>query len=212
MDNTSLMTSLLSELHRERNGAAADAMRFYGKPYGLNLGVALHTIRQTIADKPKNHNFAEYLYRQDVRELRIAALWLAEPERVEPESFDFWESGIINSEVAEQAAMALLCKIECADQLIAKWSLSESVLTAYALLLTISRSERCDAEIAASAIGHIADRYADNRLIARSAVTAIVALHGRNKAIAARLVEETEQKDTETARYICDELSWRLDY
>ena len=39
------------------------------------------------------------------------ALWIAESEKVSVADFDFWASGIINSEVAEQASHALLSRI-----------------------------------------------------------------------------------------------------
>ena len=44
MDYTSRMVALLRELRRERNGAVADSMRYYGTPYGLNYGVSLPTL------------------------------------------------------------------------------------------------------------------------------------------------------------------------
>ena len=46
MDFTSRMTTLLGAFRRERNGAVADSMRFYGRPYGLNYGVSLPTLRR----------------------------------------------------------------------------------------------------------------------------------------------------------------------
>ena len=40
MDFTSRMAALLGAFRRERNGAVADSMRFYGAPCGLNYGVS----------------------------------------------------------------------------------------------------------------------------------------------------------------------------
>ncbi len=40
-DFTSRMVALLGAMRRERNGAVADAMRYYGADYGLNYGVSL---------------------------------------------------------------------------------------------------------------------------------------------------------------------------
>ena len=37
MDFTSRMAALLGAFRRERNGAVADSMRFYGAPCGLSL-------------------------------------------------------------------------------------------------------------------------------------------------------------------------------
>ena len=79
MDFTSRMVALLGELRRERNGAVADAMRCYGAPYGLNYGVSLPTLRKLARAETPDHDFARYLYLQEVRELRLAALHIARP-------------------------------------------------------------------------------------------------------------------------------------
>ena len=110
MDYTSRMVALLRELRRERNGAVADSMRYYGTPYGLNYGVSLPTLRRIARAEAPDHGFARYLYRQDVRELRLAALHIACPACFTPEEFPAWAAGIVNSEIAEEAAFALLSR------------------------------------------------------------------------------------------------------
>ena len=106
------MLALLRELRRERNGAVADSMRYYGTPYGLNYGVSLPTLRRIARAEAPDHGFARYLYRQDVRELRLAALHIACPACLTPEEFPAWAAGIVNSEIAEEAAFALLSRAE----------------------------------------------------------------------------------------------------
>jgi len=59
MDYTSRMVALLRELRRERNGAVADSMRYYGAPYGLNYGVSLPTLRRIARAEAPDHAFAE---------------------------------------------------------------------------------------------------------------------------------------------------------
>ena len=81
-DFTSRMVALLGAMRRERNGAVADAMRYYGADYGLNYGVSLPTVRTLARACGRDHEFARYLYAQEVRELRLAALHIAEPERL----------------------------------------------------------------------------------------------------------------------------------
>ena len=80
MDFTSRMAALLGAFRRERNGAVADSMRFYGAPCGLNYGVSLPTLRKLARAETPDHDFARYLYLQAVRELRLAALHIARPE------------------------------------------------------------------------------------------------------------------------------------
>lgn len=139
MDFTSRMVALLGELRRERNGAVADAMCLCGKPYGLNYGVSLPTLRRIARAETPDHDFARYLYVQDVRELRLAALYIAQPERVTADEADFWAAGIINSEVAEEASFALLSRVGVLPALFRSW-ITASPLLQYAALLAAARS------------------------------------------------------------------------
>ena len=111
MDFTSRMAALLGAFRRERNGAVADSMRFYGAPCGLNYGVSLPTLRTLARAEAADHDFAKYLWRQDVRCLRLAALHIADPARLTPGEFAFWGDGLLNSEIAAEAAFALLSRI-----------------------------------------------------------------------------------------------------
>ena len=90
MDFTSRMAVLLGAFRRERNGAVADSMRFYGAPCGLNYGVSLPTLRTLARAEAADHDFAKYLWRQDVRCLRLAALHIADPARLTPGEFAAW--------------------------------------------------------------------------------------------------------------------------
>lgn len=133
------MVALLGELRRERNGAVADAMCLCGKPYGLNYGVSLPTLRRIARAETSDHDFARYLYVQDVRELRLAALYVAQPERVTADEAAFWAAGIINSEVAEEASFALLSRVGVLPELFRSW-ITASPLLQYAALLAAARS------------------------------------------------------------------------
>ena len=133
------MVALLGELRRERNGAVADAMCLCDKPYGLNYGVSLPTLRRIARAETPDHDFARYLYVQDVRELRLAALYVAQPERVTADEAAFWAAGIVNSEVAEEASFALLSRVGVLPELFRSW-ITASPLLQYAVLLAAARS------------------------------------------------------------------------
>lgn len=146
------MVALLRELRRERNGAVADSMRYYGTPYGLNYGVSLPTLRRIARAEAPDHGFARYLYRQDVRELRLAALHIACPACLTPEEFPAWAAGIVNSEIAEEAAFALLSRAEAFPALFSAWIASPDALLQYAALLAAARSPRLTASWVAPAV------------------------------------------------------------
>lgn len=135
MSYTSRMLSLLGRFRRERNGLAADTMRYDGKRYGLNYGVSLPTVRMVAAEEVVDHNFARYLYGQDVRCLQLAALHLADPLRLsDRDEARFWLEGLRNSELAEEAAFALLRRVEGLEML-----RTDTTLESYALLMAAAR-------------------------------------------------------------------------
>lgn len=133
------MVALLADMRRERNGAVADDMRVYGAPYGLNYGVSLPTVRSIARALPADDDFACYLYLQDIRELRLAALHLADPDRLTPAQFPLWAGGIVNSEVAEEAAFILLSRAQSLPELFDVWSRSEEPLLQYAVLMAAAK-------------------------------------------------------------------------
>ena len=213
MDNTSRMVALLADLRRERNGLAADTMRFYGARYGVNYGVAIHTVCDIVADMPRDRDFAEYLYLQYVRELRIAALRLAEPEAITSADFDFWGAGIINSEVAEQAAMVLLSQIDCIDELLDRWCYADNVLLSYAAMLAAARNRRCTPEKAVAAVAEAVAAFPDSRLVVQGAVALLVAVAERSHEgrISVENLMQSLADDTPTVQSLREEMSWRLE-
>lgn len=171
MNFTTRMAVLLSAMRRERNGAVADAMRYYGTAYGLNYGTSLPTLRGIARAEGHDHDFARYLYLQDVRELRLAALHIAEPERLVIAEADAWAAGIVNSEVAEEAAFALLSPSEALEELFGMWIVSENPLLVYTALLAAARSPLADVGYAETALGALhrfaaAEKSADDQLVA----------------------------------------------
>ena len=140
MDFTSRMAALLGAFRRERNGAVADSMRFYGAPCGLNYGVSLPTLRTLARAEAVDHDFAKYLWQQDVRCLRLAALHIADPARLTPGEFAFWGDGLLNSEIAAEAAFALLSRIGAFPELFAAWIAPDAGwLRQYAALMAAAR-------------------------------------------------------------------------
>ena len=205
------MVALLGALRKAMNGAVLDSFCCYGAAYGLNYGVAIHTLRDMARGVGEDDGFARYLYRQQVRELRIIALWTASPAEVRSvEDSEFWAEGIINSEVAEQAAQALLCRVEPIDELLTAWSSQPNELFCYAAMLAAARSERVSVECAASAVERVVRNFPDNHLAAQGAVALAVSLITKNRPTVSRLLALSD--DTPTAKFLRDEVAWRLEY
>lgn len=146
------MVELLRKVRLERNGVVADTMGYYGTAYGLNYGVSLPTIREIASSLTPDNSFAHFLFLQDVRELRLIALHIAQPEQLSPWESPVWAAGIINSEIAEEAAFALFSKAELLPELFNEWIKSDNTLLQYTVLLAAAHSHRFSNELIAPAL------------------------------------------------------------
>lgn len=217
MDDTSRMTALLGAMRRERNGAVADAMRFYGRPYGLNYGVSLPTLRTLARAGGCDHAFARYLYLQEVRELRLAAFHIADPAQVTETEFPFWAAGLLNSEMAEEGAFALFSKVANFPALFSDWTAAEAdPLLAYAALMAAARTPAGDGAWAATAVGIVSRAAAGDlpeaHLLAQGATALLAALATRGDASRQAVTDALAMLGTHPAEtYVRDELAWRLE-
>ena len=217
MDFTSRMAALLGAFRRERNGAVADSMRFHGRPYGLNYGVSLPTLRKLARAGAPDHEFAKYLYLQDVRCLRLAAFHIADPTCLTPSEFAFWGGGLLNSEMAEEAAFALLSRSEFLPALFETWTAPEArCLEQYAALMAAARAPHPSPEWIAPAVDAVrraaACDAADAHLLAQGAaalLTAIGSMNDANRQAALRTAGSLDSSPA--AEYLRGELAWRLE-
>lgn len=217
-EHTSRMTALLGAMRRERNGAVADTMAYYGKPYGLNYGVSLPTVRQLARAERRDHDFARYLWLQDVRELRLAALRLADPAQLAPGEFDFWAAGITTSELAEEAAFALLPGCGAFAELFGRWTEPDAApLRQYAALLAAARREEISAAQINAAFAAVR-RQAEAtdaraaRLVAQGAVALLAAAASQNDGNRRTVIRMSGSLGSSAAEELLrEELAWRLE-
>lgn len=197
---------LLYRLRKEMNGAALDTMLYFGADYERNYGVQIYAIRNLAREIGSDHELAKYFYSQNIREVRLVALWIADAEQVTASDFDFWAEGIINSEVAEQASHALLSRVACIEELLVKWTSSDDALLAYAALLAAARNGGVDSAIAVKALLSALEKFEDNRLVAQGATA--LAMQIDDKAVAELLAQLPENP---TSRLLREEISWRVE-
>lgn len=96
------MIGLLRRLKVEMNGAVVDAMRSRGLDYPLSYGVSVPTIREIAKAYAPAHAFALFLFRQQVRELKLAAAFIDDPSEVTAAQMREWADGLTNTELVEQ--------------------------------------------------------------------------------------------------------------
>lgn len=212
-NNTSQMIALLGAMRKQMNGAVADAMYYYGADYGLNYGVSLPTVRQIAREQEKDHALALYLYKQQVRELRLAALHIAKAEVITMEELPTWAEGVINSEIAEEMAFALLPHTTIISDIFTAWSESDNEFLVYATLMAAARSELVRDTNIINATPNILSRFSASRIIAQGVVALLAAAYDcdaeARKAVA-EVIEELEESPA--ANYVKEEMSWRMEF
>lgn len=223
-DYTARMAALLGRMRRERNGAVADAMCYYGRRYGLNYGVSLPTVRSIARAETPDHGFARMLWEQDVRELKLAALYFAEPESLTVDEAAAWAHGIVNSELAEEFAFALLRRSPHCGAIFAAWVEISTPFPAYAALLGAARSPQLTEEQLLPTLGLIRDlpnlrssemppQGNQAHMLAQGAVALLDAL-GRqnetNRRAVLHAVDSFARSADAEGRFVSEELRWRL--
>lgn len=128
------MAELLRELRRQTNGAVVGDMHSRGIDYPLSYGVSAADVKALAARYAPDHAFARLLASQQVRELRMAAYYIADPALVCPTEA-CWAESITTAELAEHAAM-LIGQSPCAEDFVVQWLTTERPLLQYAALLS----------------------------------------------------------------------------
>lgn len=204
---------MLGRLRKQMNGAVAESMATDGQAYGLNYGVSIATIREIVATEEHDYDFAKYLYRQQVRELKLSACHLADPKSVDVNEFPFWSRGIANAELAEELAFALLSKIYDINSLMGVWSTESNEMIAYAALMAASRNERTTSEVAFIASEKAVKANPDSRYIANGVVALMCYVASRDKSVRIGIPSLLESMpDCRAKAIIAEELEWRMEY
>ncbi len=218
-DFTPRMTALLGQMRRQMNGRLSESLQNAlpeAERYGLNFGVSLPTLRQIARSAGHDHAFARFLYRQDVRELRLAALWIADPASLTPDELPCWVVSPMPSEQIEEAAFALLSRVPaCGDAAAAvvgalvDWLTDVDSARRYAAALALARRDDCPVA-ALDAVLAAVETYPEDRRFAMGAAALLTRLAEREpeavRALAGRFA------DTPAGRILADEMAWRIAY
>lgn len=186
------------------HGVVTDYVGYKGEPYKINLGVALHTIRSIAQSQERDSELAKILYQESARELKLAALWLAGSDEVSGEELDFWAEGLINTEICDEAAFALLRYVEGSEQLL----YHPSEMVQYCALVTMSY---LPGELIAEHLDRIVEvAAADSHHIAHGVVITLEQA-ARQRELLDQIKMAIEQiKPLPRGEYISEELEWRI--
>lgn len=133
------LKDIKTQLRLSMNGVVSQSMREKGLHYKLNFGVELPRIKSIASAYEKNHELAQALWKEEIRECKILAGMLQPVETFYPEIADIWVEEIRNTEIAELTCMNLFQHLPYAPAKSFRWIASECEYTQVCGFLTIAR-------------------------------------------------------------------------
>lgn len=131
MQTPETIRQIKSQLRLFMNGVLSQSLREKGLQYRLIFGVELPRLKEIAAGYEQNHELAQALWSEDIRECKILAAYLQPTDTFDSELADFWMESVHNTELADYLCMALLRRLPFASQKAFQWMASENRMKVY---------------------------------------------------------------------------------
>ena len=160
------------------NGIVSQSMREKGLDYKLNFGIELPRLKEIAAKFEKNHDVAQALWKENIRECKILAGMLQPIDTFYPEIADIWVEDMHYPEIAELTCMNLFQHLPYASDKAFQWMADEGeyfqfcgyMLMARLLMRGSEMNERAENEFLDQAMTAL---QGETGMICRSASTAL---------------------------------------
>lgn len=121
MNTTEEIRKIKQELRLSMNGVASAFMRENGLNYKLNFGVELPRLQTIASEFQPNHDLAQALWKENIRECKILAGLLQPVDTFYPEIAEIWIENMPNAEIAQLTVMNLFQKLPYASEKAFQW-------------------------------------------------------------------------------------------
>lgn len=156
MDNNihETIKDIKSKFRLFMNGMVSQSMREKGMEYKLNFGIEYPRIKEIAAGYEPDHELAQALWKENIRECKILAGLLQPADTFYPEIADIWIEGMDYPELAEYAVMNLFQRLPYASEVVFRWMADEREMFQLCGFLLMARllmkgeklNERAEAE------------------------------------------------------------------
>lgn len=156
MDNNihETIKDIKSKFRLFMNGMVSQSMREKGMEYKLNFGIEYPRIKEIAAGYEPDHELAQALWKENIRECKILAGLLQPADTFYPEIADIWIEGMDYPELAEYTVMNLFQRLPYASEVVFHWMADEREMFQLCGFLLMARllmkgeklNERAEAE------------------------------------------------------------------
>lgn len=156
MDNNihETIKDIKSKFRLFTNGMVSQSMREKGMEYKLNFGIEYPRIKEIAAGYEPDHELAQALWKENIRECKILAGLLQPADTFYQEIADIWIEGMDYPELAEYTVMNLFQRLPYASEVVFRWMADEREMFQLCGFLLMARllmkgeklNERAEAE------------------------------------------------------------------
>lgn len=156
MDNNihETVKDIKSKFRLFMNGMVSQSMREKGMEYKLNFGIEYPRIKEIAAGYEPDHELAQALWKENIRECKILAGLLQPADTFYPEIADIWIEDMDYPELAEYTVMNLFQRLPYASEVVFRWMADEREMFQLCGFLLMARllmkgeklNERAEAE------------------------------------------------------------------
>lgn len=212
IDLPSSIREIKTQLRLAMNGKASTSMRERGLVYKVNFGVELPRIKQIASQFEKNHDLAQALWKENIRECKILAGMLQPVDTFFPEIMDIWIEAMPTVEIAEMTSMHLFQYLPYAPQKSLQLIACEGEYQQICGFLTIARlltkkndmTERAENELLDQAVvSFIGGSYAVRKAV-MTALRKYMSDNEKHAFVICRLVEPMKSASDPQARALAE--------
>ena len=204
---------IIKKLEKMANPEAAKGMESYGITNMKVLGVKVPDLRKIARELGKNHELAMKLWAENIRETRIIASIVDEPELVTEEQMDCWAEEFTNWEVCDQCCMNLFEKTPYAYKKCYEWSSSDGEFVKRAGFVMMARmavsDKKADNDCFIPFFAIIRKEAHDKRNMVKKAINwALRQIGKRNltlNKLAIETAEEIKAMDSPASRWVASD-------
>lgn len=208
------------KLRSVMNGVASDSMKEKGLNYKVNYGVPFVIVKEIASKITPNHELAQLLWAENVRELNIIATMVQPVESFSESLAEAWMARISNAEQAEQICMNLLRNCDFAQRVALQWLLRDEEFiqfTGWHLLARVARQQGSDFD---AEIEHITERglvalKSTSALLFTGAILALKRVGVKKKFYSELILNKIKESSFENEskkRQIIEDLSFEFQY
>ena len=176
------------------NGVVSQSMREKGLDYKLNFGIELPRLKEIAEKFEKNHEVAQALWKENIRECKILAGLLQPIDTFYPEIADIWVEDMRYPEIAELTCMNLFQHLPYASEKAFEWMADEREYFQFCGYMLMTRllmkgnemNERAENEFVDQAITAL---QGETGIVCRAASTALRKYASQSPANARKLLK-----------------------